>query len=233
MIVDAHCHLESIKGYTLKDTLPVTCGYSHSTNLKNIEIAQRLRIPFALGIAPQTAIKNDLKDLELWAETIRKARPNAIGEIGLDFHWAKGNEDIAKEQIVFDRMVGLAEEMKLPVVIHSRKAEEKCIEYLRERKFKHGIMLHFFSGDERTAKMALDLGAMISFTPLHSKERRKVINIVPLENVLIETDAPYVVRTPDEVIQSAEYVSEIKKIELNEVKEQTAKNALKFFNFKL
>jgi TatD DNase family protein len=233
MLVDAHCHLESIKGYTPKGVLPVTCGFSHSSNLQNIEIAHRLGIPFVLGIAPQTAIKSDLKDIELWVDTIRNAKPNAVGEIGLDFHWGKTEEDFAKERKVFDRMLELAERMKLPVVIHSRKAEKECVEYLKERKFGHGIMLHFFSGDENVAKLALDIGAYISFPPLRSKERRKVINSIPMENMLIETDAPYVVRLPEEVIKAAEYVAEVKRLEVDEVVERTAKNAMSLFRFKV
>ncbi len=232
-LVDAHCHLEEIKEYTPKDVLPVTCGYSHTSNLRNIDVAKKLKIPFVLGIAPQTAIKQDLKELDDWTETIRNTKPNAIGEIGLDFHWSKGDEDVKKEGIVFKRMVDLAEEMKLPIVIHSRKAEKECLDYLKERKFKHGIMMHFFSGTENIAMSAVELGAIISITPLHSKERRKVINAVPLENIVIETDAPYVVRTPEEVIQSAQYVSEVKGLDLETVTKQTAINAAKFFKFQL
>lgn len=233
-IVDAHCHLNEVADdYVINETLPVTCGYSHGSNLKNIEIAKKLGVPFALGIAPQTAIKQDLKDLEMWAETIMKAKANAIGEIGLDYHWAENQEHVRKEKIVFERMIKLAEEMRLPVVIHSRKAELECLEWLEERKFSHGIMMHFFSGDEKTAARAVEMGAMISVTPLHSKERKKVINSIPLEHIVIETDAPYVVRTPDEVVQSAHYVAEVKNIDLDEVKAQTMKNALKFFNFRV
>jgi TatD DNase family protein len=231
MLVDAHCHIEEIKNYSPKGVLPVTCGYSHTSNLRNIEIAERLGIPFVLGIAPQTAIKQDIKDLDKWIDTIRGTKPNAIGEIGLDFHWAKGEEDVKKEWIVFKRMVDLAEEMKLPVVIHSRKAEKECLEYLLERKFSDGIMFHFYSGNEETAKKAVDIGAIISITPLHSKERRKVINAVPLENIVVETDAPYVVRLPEDVIQSVQYVAEVKCLEIDEVKTKTAKNAARFFKF--
>jgi TatD DNase family protein len=128
-------------------------------------------------------------------------------------------------------MVELAEEMKLPVVIHSRKAEKECIDYLKERKFKNGVMLHFYSGDEKTALSAIDLGALVSVTPLHSKERRKVISSVPIENLVIETDAPYVVRTPNEVSQSAEYVAEVKGMSIDEVRKITLKNTIKFFKF--
>ena len=130
-------------------------------------------------------------------------------------------------------MVELAEEMKLPVVIHSRKAEKECLDYISERKFSHGIMMHFFSGTEEIAQKAIELGAIISVTPLHSKERRKVINATPIENIVIETDAPYVVRTPEEVIQSAQYVSEVKDLDLEKVKRKTAENAARFFKFEI
>ncbi|MEM3422452.1 MAG: TatD family hydrolase [Candidatus Bilamarchaeaceae archaeon] len=232
MIVDSHCHLQEIKNYSIKEVVPVVCGYSHSSNIKAVEIAKRLSIPFSLGIAPQSVIRIDnLEVLDEWIEYIKKQKPNAIGECGLDYHWAKEKKEIEREQITFYRMVELAEEMKLPLVIHARKATADVIDTLTLKNFSERVMFHFFSGREKDAEWAVANDSLISITPLHSKERREVIKKTPLENIVVETDAPYVGRTPDDVKDAISYVAEVKNLDFDVVAEQTAKNAQKFFNF--
>ena len=234
MLVDSHCHLDSIKNYSLSDkVLPITVGYSHSSNLKTLEIAKKLKIPFVLGISPQAAQKEGIEKLDEWAEWIKSAnpKPNAIGEIGLDYHWAKTKEDKEKQHSVFENMIELAEEMQLPIVIHARDAITELLNILKERKFSNGIMMHFFSGNEEEAKRAADIGGSVSIVPLHSKIRRKVINAIELEYLLVETDAPAVVRLPEDVEKSVQYISEVKNLDFSVVAEQTTKNARKFFRF--
>ncbi|MEK6982877.1 MAG: TatD family hydrolase [Candidatus Micrarchaeota archaeon] len=247
MFVDSHCHLEDMKETNFEDVLTVTVGYSHRSNVKNFTIATEKKLPFVLGIAPQTALKEDITRLNEWIDFIKNTniKPNAIGEIGLDYHWAKTKEDINKEMKVFDEMLNLSEQMKLPVVIHSRSAtkqdeetkkfgsaESDVIKILKERGFSK-IMMHFFSGKADEAEAAFSLGAYISIPPLRSKERKETIKRIPLENLLVETDSPYVVRTPLQVKDSVEYIAEIKNLDFEIVKEQTAKNAIKLFNIRL
>lgn len=230
MIVDSHCHLVRIKDYKLKkDLLPVTVGYSHNSNVKTVEIAKKLKIPFVLGIAPQTAIKEDISKLDEWVDFIRKNKPNAIGEIGLDYHWAQNDQDIEKEKVVYTRMMDLAEEMKLPVVLHTRKATSEVLDFLSTRNFKNGFMLHFFSGTLGQAKRAVEIGGLISIPPLHSKDRKIVINTLELKSMLVESDAPYVVRLPEDTKKAVSYISEVKNISEDEVAAQTTENAKKFF----
>ncbi len=233
VLVDSHCHLSDIKKYERdEDVLPVTVGYSHSSNKKTVEVAKKLGVPFVLGIAPQTAIRNDLSELDEWVDFIRKNRPNAVGEIGLDFHWAKDEHDIEKEEIVFKRMLDLAEELKLPVVLHARKATKEVLDTLQLRNFSLPFMLHFFSGNLSDAKRAVEMGGMISIAPVRSKERRSVINFLDLDKIVVETDAPYVVRSPGDVTKSIEYVAEVKGLEFQEVASRTAKNSAEFFGIK-
>lgn len=234
MLVDSHCHLHEVKNYSIKDVLPVACGYSHSSNQKTVEIARRLSVPFCLGIAPQSVIKlNDLEELDAWLDYIRQQKPNAIGECGLDYHWAKEKKEIEQEQITFYRMVELAEEMNLPLVIHARKATSDVIDTLSLKNFGNRVMFHFFSGKLKEAEWVVAHDGLISITPLHSKERREVIKVTPLENLVVETDAPYVGRTPDDVRSAIEYIAEVKNLDFDVVAEQTSKNAKKFFNFVL
>ncbi|MFH1222309.1 MAG: TatD family hydrolase [Candidatus Micrarchaeota archaeon] len=233
MLVDAHCHLHEIKDYQPGEVLPVACGYSHASNIKTVEIAEKYHVPFALGIAPQSVIKiTDLAPLDEWIDYISKQKPNAIGECGLDYHWATEKQQVEREEITFCRMVELAEKMKLPLVIHARKATKEVIDTLLLKDFKQRVMFHFFSGSVGDARWAAAHNGLISITPLHSKERKEAIKQLPLENIVVETDAPYVVRTPQEVSKAVEYVAEVKQLDFNTVAEQTAKNALEFFRFR-
>src|SRR4030042_6111173 len=121
-LVDSHCHLFDMKkDYALPDDIfPVVVGFSHSSNMKAAGLAKAKGYPFVLGIAPQTAIKSDLSKLGEGVDFIRKSGPNAIGEVGLDYKWAPTREHLEAERKVFSRMIGLADEMALPLVIHSR-----------------------------------------------------------------------------------------------------------------
>lgn len=232
MLVDAHCHLPEVKNYVIKDIIPIACGYSHQSNIKTAELSKKLGLPFVLGIAPQTVISvKDLEGLDEWIELIKRQKPNAIGEVGLDYHWAKEEHEIEREEITFYRMIELAEEMKLPLVIHSRRATQDVIDTLHLKNFPHRFMFHFFSGTLSEARWIVERDGLVSVPPLHSKERHIVIEQTPIENIVVETDAPYVGRTPDAVKDAIKYVAEIKQMDFEEVAEQTAKNAKRFFSF--
>lgn len=232
-LVDAHCHLDSFGEKQLQELpagiIPVTCGYSHKSNIKTVEIAKRLGAPFCLGIAPQTAIVEGIGSLGEWMQFIADQRPHAIGEAGLDYHWGKTKADFEKQDRVFREMIMLAGKMKLPLVVHSRKAETECLDVLEEVSWKGGFMMHFFSGSLEAASRAADMGGIISIIGLHSKARRRVIEEIPLESMVVETDAPYVTRNIDGIGLAIEYISGISGIPEQEVGEVTARNAREFF----
>lgn len=236
-LVDAHCHLDSFTKAQLEGLphgiIPCTAGYSHKSNQRNLEIAKKLKVPFSLGIAPQTVLKEGREGLKGWMQFILDNPPNAIGECGLDYHWGKTPEDYALEDEVFREMIALAESMKLPLVVHSRKAETKCLDVLEGEGWKGKFMMHFFAGTLDEAARAVDMGGIISVIGLHSKNRRKVIAEIPLEKLVVETDAPYVTRNIDGVMNAIEYISEVKGIPAGEVERVTAQNAAEFFGFRL
>ncbi|MCK4319698.1 TatD family hydrolase [Candidatus Micrarchaeota archaeon] len=230
MLIDAHCHLDSFKKIELDGSvLPITCGYSHSSNIKNKEIGEEYKVPYVLGIAPQTAIREDLNKLEEWCSFIRDSERVGVGETGLDFHWGKTPEDRKKQYLVFRRMLGLAEELGLPIVIHARDAIKEVLDELETFGVKR-FMMHFFSGDIKEAGRAVEAGGIISIAPLHSKKRKIVIRETEIERLVVETDAPYVVPSFKDVIKAVEYIAEVKGMEFEEVGEKTAKNAVEFFN---
>ncbi len=230
MLIDAHCHLDSFKKIELNGfVLPVTCGYSHFSNIRNKEIGEEYTVPYVLGIAPQTAIREDLNKLEEWCSFIIDSERVGIGETGLDFHWGKTSEDREKQYLVFRRMLELAEETRLPVVIHARDAIKEVLDELETFGVKR-FMMHFFSGDTEEAERAVGLGGIISIVPLHSKKRKIVIQKTGIENLVVETDSPYVVPSFKDVIKAVEYIAEVKEMEFKEVGAKTAKNAVEFFN---
>ncbi len=236
MLFDSHCHLDSFKKIEMPSNITaVTSGHSHESNIKNLEISSSYeKVYCSLGIAPQTAIisKETSSRLDEWINFIRKSQPSAVGEVGLDFHWAKHDEQKDLQRKVFREFIYLAEETNLPMVIHSRDAESEVLEILSQESFSKGIMMHCFSGKLAEAKKALDMGALISIPPMKSKERKKTIKYSPIDNLLLETDAPYIGKTLSDVRQSAEMVSEIKGIPLQKVEEITYENAAGFFQIK-
>jgi len=232
-LIDAHCHLGNLPNYIIPEgLLPVTVGYSHTSNQKAVEAAKMHGVPFVLGIAPQTAIKEDLSKLSEWVDFIRKNPPSAIGEVGLDYHWAENEQDTKKEQVVFERMIELAEEMRLPLVIHAREATSDVLDSLQLRNFRNGFMLHFFSGTLHDAKRAVEMGGYVSIPPVRSKDRTAAIAALGLEHLLVETDAPYVGRTPDAVMDSVAYIAEVKKVDKEIVIRKTSENARAFFKIR-
>jgi len=241
VLVDSHCHLFDMKkGYVLPDDiLPVVVGFSHSSNRKAAELAKAKGYPFVLGIAPQTAIKSDISHLDEWVEFIRESRPNAIGEVGLDYKWATTKEHVEREKTAFSRMIGLADEMGLPLVIHSRNnpndndVPKDAIEEIMGLVKGKRVLMHFFSGTAEQAERIVADGGYISVTHMRSKEKRKVINTVPLDRLLVESDAPYVGRTPDSIREAIAYIAEVKGIGVDEVAEATARNAMGFFGFRV
>jgi TatD DNase family protein len=241
MLVDSHCHLFDMKGYALPpDIAAVVVGYSPGSNRKAVEWGKKGH-PTVLGIAPQTAIREDISHLDEWVEFIRQSRPNAIGEVGLDYKWAKNGTDVAKEMKVFGAMMGLAKEMGLPLVIHSRdKPAENRYNGVPENAIDDILgmvggrfLMHFFSGDEKQAERIVAMGGCISVTHMRSKEKRKVINTVPLDRLMVESDAPFVGRTPESIREAVAYIAEVKGLGAEEAGKLTAENAMRFFNFRV
>lgn len=237
-LVDSHTHLFEMKKYSLPDDIyPVIAGYSHGANKKVVAFANEHKYPFILGIAPQSIVKEGISKLDEWVEFIGQNKPNAIGEVGLDYKWAQTDEHVENEKIAFRKMINLAKELKLPLVIHSRNnpnennLPKNAVNDIIEMTEGMQLLMHFYSGSEEQAKRIIENGGYISITHLRSKERRKVINIVPLNRLLVESDSPYVGRTPESIHEAIAYIAEVKGIGIDKVARATSENAMKFFGF--
>jgi TatD DNase family protein len=232
---DAHCHLDCYAGEILPDILHITCGYSMESNRKNASVAERNpNVHLCAGISPQDAMKNPQVKIQLseWEEEISSLpRLVAIGEIGLDFHWAKTEQERFLQNEAFISQLVLAERLNLPVVVHSRGAEAECLDILRN--FNIPFMLHCFGGKAQDAIAAAglpDSKAIVSVPPLRSRERREFISALPLERLVAETDAPYIGKAPSDAMESIKMIAEIKQQQVEAVQFQLLKNTIKFFN---
>ncbi len=240
MAIDAHTHIHELglnevkKVLENREVLPVLTGHSPESNERAVEYGKLLNIPFVIGIAPQAAqqmsfkaIQNIVNNMEYLITT---SKPNAIGEIGLDYHWAKRDIEKQRQIYVFKKMIGIAKEHRLPIVIHSRKSIDHALSIINELKFDEYIMLHFFSEIPNNKELLDSPNIIISIPTLHSKSRKKAIESTPIEQLVVETDSPYVAKTPEDVKKSIEYISSIKQIKPKEVEIKTSKNAAKIFN---
>lgn len=222
-------------------TRMVNVGFNRETIPTTMELVEKYDFIYAaIGWHPVDAIDMKDGDLEWIAELCKHDKVVAIGEIGLDYYWDTSPKDIQHQ--VLRRQIGLARELSMPIVIHNRDAHEDIVKILREEKAGDvGGIMHSFSGSWETAKLCLDMGFHLSFggpiTFKNARQPKEVLEKVPLDRLLIETDAPYLTPHPFRgkrnesayVKYVAETAADIKGISLEEMAEITTKNGLERF----
>ena len=228
-------------------TKVISAGYSLEGSKKAIELSKKYDFIYATcGISP-----NDIPQTEeeLWKvlEQIEDLVKNndkvlAIGEIGLDYHWNKENIDLQK--LAFVTQIKMANELGKPIVIHTREAVMDTVTILKENKVENRGVFHCFPLNRELVKEALQLGFYISFagpvTFKNSKNANEIIQMVPLDKILIETDSPYLSPEPfrgkrndsRNVKLVAQKIADVKNITLEEVANFTFANAKKIFQIK-
>ena len=253
MLVDTHVHLNSKK---YKDNLTqvidrahdagvelmIVVGFDHETNVKAIELAEKYPFIYAtVGYHPTDARHVKESDYDLLISQIKHEKVVGIGECGLDFYWDK--EYVDKQIEVFKRQIGLSIEFDKPLIIHMRDASEATYNVLSEYKDLKGIM-HCYSGSPEMAEEFLKLGLHISLggpvTFTNGRVPKAVAKMVPLDKLLIETDAPYLsphpfrgkTNEPARVKLVAEEIARLRDMSYTELAKSTAKNAYKLFNIK-
>ncbi|HLS60231.1 MAG TPA: TatD family hydrolase [Virgibacillus sp.] len=253
MLFDTHVHLnarqykddyeEVIKRATEAGvTYMVVVGFDRETIPLAIEIAEENEhIYAAVGWHPVDAIDCTESDLD-WIETL-SAHPKvvAIGEMGLDYHHDRSPKDIQKE--VFRKQIALAKRVNLPIIIHNREATEDIIEVLQaEGADEVGGIMHCYNDSVRYVETCLEMNFYISLGgPVTFKNAplpKEVATHIPLDKLLIETDAPFLTphpyrgkrNEPAYVTLVAEKIAELREITVEEVGKVTTENALKLFN---
>jgi TatD DNase family protein len=255
-LVDTHCHLDFDKFDEDRDAIVqraaehgVTRIVVPAIDLQNCEAVLQLAERYdgvlaAVGIHPNsTAVLP-----QNWLEIIRKYAQHpkvvAVGEIGLDYYWDDSPKDVQHEAL--RRQLALAAELDLPVIIHNREASGDVIRLLAESPLagreRPGV-LHSFSADWATAQAALDMGFYLGFTgPVTFKkaeELREIAARMPLDKILVETDAPYLTPHPYRGKQNepgyvrfvAEKIAEVRGMETAVFAAQTTLNAEYLFGW--
>lgn len=163
------------------------------------------------GLSPQNEHFNVEEELEFIKK--HKGEIAAIGEAGLDYHWIK--DDALKRQMreIFEKVIECAEKTKLPLVVHSRKAESDCMDMLESSKVKK-VVQHCFTGKKKTVKRGVDLGHFFSIPSAINRVPQFSMNaeIVPLKQTLTETDGPYMTPEPGRVSEPKDVLITVKKI---------------------
>jgi TatD DNase family protein len=159
----------------------------------------------------------------------------AIGEVGLDYYWIKDAGAREAQEPLFSHFIELAQELNLPIVIHSRKAEERATEML-ERQFSGDVLMHCFDGSPQLARRIADDGWNITLPANFDRYRNRIAaaKIVPLEQILLETDGPYLSPTPNRnepanVQYGCEALSIVLGISVDDAARATTSNAKRFY----
>lgn len=246
-IFDTHAHYDDNRFDANLDTLMsqmnergvdkiINCGCDKKTSLKSLEFAEKY--PFvlaAVGIHPSNMGDTTLSDIENLA---KHKKCVAIGEIGLDYYWVNDNKNEQKE--TFISQIELAKKFDLPIIVHDRDAHEDTLEILKEHKPK-GVV-HSFSGSVEMAKEILNLGMYLGIggviTFKNAKKLPEVVKMLPLERLLLETDAPYLAPVPfrgktnhsQMIYLIAAKIAEIKNMTTQKILEISYNNAQNLFN---
>ena len=203
--------------------------------------AQYENIDASIGIHPHEAKLAAKDDFEFLKSLASHPKVVAWGEIGLDFYYGHSARDIQLE--VFALQLELAAEAELPVIVHTRAAEDETLEVLRrqtEKKALHGVM-HCYSGSLEMAKKCLELGFLISFSGMITFPKalnvREVAQQIPLDCLLMETDSPYLAPVPHRgkrnepsfLVETAGVLAGLKAISVEELARHTAENYYRLF----
>ena len=257
---DSHSHYNDEKfdidrDKIIKDTYNegvtrfICAGYDIDSSKFGLEIANKYDFIYTIsGISPNDVpehldeIEEKIKEIEdiIKTDLSNKKKIVAIGEIGLDYHWNTGNKEIQKE--VFIKQIELANKYDLPIVIHTREAVDDTIKILKEHEVMNKGVFHCCPLNRELVRKALELGYYISFagpiTFKNSKNAQEIVNMVPIEKILIETDSPYLSPEPKRGLRNdsrnvkyvGEKIAQFKKLGIEEVAKITYDNANNIFH---
>ncbi len=279
MLFDSHTHINN-DGFSaeqrkmfirdIEDSVSKKDGLSYVMDVgfdlesSNLAVKHSEKYPWCyavVGCHPHDADKMDDMQLAMFKGLLKKEKVKAMGEIGLDFHYDNSKRDA--QEYWFREQIRLANKMKMPIVIHSRDADQKTMDILKEegafseerksffpkRPDENGemvgdarVLLHCFSGNQEIGKQYVKLGATLSIAgPVTYKNSKKLVDVVkniPIEYLLVETDAPYLTPEPmrgkknrsSYVEHTAKKVADIKGLEFEYIANKTCENGKRFFN---
>lgn len=250
--IDTHCHLtfeqfDDVDAVIQRSqdagiTGWITVGTDLNDSRMVVELAARFQNMFAaVAIHPHEAKSADEQTITQLKELAKNKKVVAIGETGLDFHYNFSTQE--QQRDCFIRHLEIAAELNLPVIIHCREAFDDTVKILGSTgEGINKVVFHCFSGSVEQAKVVLDKGWYISLTGVvtfkNANKTREVAKIIPIERLMIETDAPYMspepmrkqkVNEPALLVHTAKLIAELKGMELTKFAEQVTATTKKFF----
>lgn len=248
--IDVHVHLDKLEEGPVKALemaqsegieRVITIGTEPADLQVVLDLAQKYApmVYCTLGIHPHEAGLWDQKIGDFIREQAQNQRVVALGEMGLDYYYNNSTPQTQKR--AFLDQLQLASELGLPVEIHTRDAEADTVEILRSMKGKVRGLIHCFTGTQWLAQQCLDLGYNISISGVvtfkNAQALREVATFVPLDRLHVETDAPFLAPVPQRgkkntsayMIHTAQALAQLKAISLDQLKDQTWKNAKALF----
>jgi TatD DNase family protein len=252
-LIDSHCHLdfpdfaeeldaivERAHAAGVERLVTISTRVRHGDKL--VAIAERFpHVYFTIGTHPHQASEESEVDVAAIRRFAAHRKCVGIGEAGLDYHYNYAPPDVAAR--VFRAQIGLARELSLPLVIHARDADDDVARILREEMAlgPFAAVLHCFTSSRALAETGLELGLHVSFSGVltfkNSADLRAIARDVPLDRVLVETDAPFLAPTPHRgkrnepsfVVETARILGEVKGLDAESIASATRANTMKLF----
>jgi len=257
MIFDTHCHLYDEKYIEGGEEAIRTCisngvslmmvpGDTVENSKKALDLANKFNEVYcAVGVHPESIEGLDLEETikEIKKLALSSNKVKAIGEIGIDRYWVKDEDIIEKQKAFFIAQIELANELELPIIVHDRDAHEIVLTILKEHKPKYGGVVHCFQGSVETMNEILKIEGMYigidgPVTWKNAINPKEIAKAVPLNRLLVETDAPYLTPAPNRgkinypyyVKYVIEEISKISEKVSREIEEVTYENGRKLFH---
>lgn len=212
---------------------------------RGLELASKYHVVHLnFGLQPTVANeKNFIEFRKAVEENLNSIK--AIGEVGLDYHWIKEKKQLQLQRDIFKKIINLANDLSLPLVIHSRKAEDECLNIL-EKYADVPVLMHGVEATLDQINKIVDLDYVLSVptSVCIRKKYKKIALRTPIEHILLETDSPFqlpfnqikneerIKNEPSNIEKSAETIAVLKDIEIEEIARVTRTNTLKFFKIK-
>jgi len=247
-LIDTHSHIYYDKYTDINEVLDrardnniskiICVGVDIESSYKSINLAEKYDMIYATaGFHPhesKDAKKNYIKELE---NLLSHKKVVALGEIGLDFFYKHSDKETQIN--IFEEQLLLAKSMNIPCIIHNRESDKELINSINKTKNNNGV-IHCFASNLDFAKKLIKLGFHLSFTGLitFAEELKHVIENIPIEKIMVETDSPYLTPIPHRGKRNEPYmvkyiameIAKIKNISFEEVATKTTKTAKKFFD---
>lgn len=260
IFIDSHCHIDGEQFDDDRDDvvqrarnagvvamLNIGTGDPHSGDFRRaVAVAEKYENVFAsVGVHPHDAkFYDDVAEAHL-IELAKSEKVIAWGEIGLDYYYDHSPRDVQRD--VFSRQIRTARELNLPIIIHSRDADDETVEILTKECSYNGFrgIMHCFGGTVAMAEALMEIGFLISFagnvTFKKADNLRDAARVVPLDRLLIETDCPFLTpvpfrgkrNEPSFVVHTAQFLADLYDVDLETLAGQTTSNFLEFFGLNL